>query len=178
MVIELTGLGEGETQWSKTVGPEEIELVFPDYTFAEPVGVRLSITNVENQYILKGRATTHAQTRCVKCLQEFGLRVEEEIGWAVQAVSDPALIADQEEAEDFWFIDRNENHLEIGPRVRETILISLPANPLCRPDCRGLCPHCGADLNQGPCGCGEKETDGRWTPLQHLLNPGKNSNAE
>jgi uncharacterized protein len=44
--------------------------------------------------------------------------------------------------------------VEIGPRVREALFLEAETWPLCRPDCRGLCPTCGADLNAGSCACG------------------------
>jgi uncharacterized protein len=44
-------------------------------------------------------------------------------------------------------------HLELGEAVREELALAIPAFPLCREDCAGLCPGCGADLNAGPCGC-------------------------
>ena len=39
--------------------------------------------------------------------------------------------------------------IDLGPLVRDAIVLELPSAPLCRPDCRGLCPHCGADRNEG-----------------------------
>ena len=43
--------------------------------------------------------------------------------------------------------------LDLRPSVREQWLLAVPSFVLCREDCKGLCPHCGADLNLGPCGC-------------------------
>jgi uncharacterized protein len=57
--------------------------------------------------------------------------------------------------------------LDLHEGLRQYILMSEPAKPLCRPDCRGLCPSCGADLNAGPCGC-TAETDSRWQALAGL----------
>lgn len=57
--------------------------------------------------------------------------------------------------------------LDLREGVRQYILMSEPAKPLCRPDCRGLCPNCGADLNQGPCRCAP-EGDSRWQALAGL----------
>ncbi len=51
--------------------------------------------------------------------------------------------------------------------VRDTIGLEIPLTPLCRPDCAGLCPRCGSDLNQGPCEC-PPEVDIRWSKLRDL----------
>ena len=59
-------------------------------------------------------------------------------------------------------------HIDLGPLVRETLLLELPLAPLCREDCAGLCPRCGADLNAGPCGCEPEDRDPRWAVLDVL----------
>jgi uncharacterized protein len=53
--------------------------------------------------------------------------------------------------------------------LRQALLLSLPMQPLCKPDCAGLCPICGQDLNQGPCDCVSVEIDPRWEKLGLLL---------
>ena len=53
--------------------------------------------------------------------------------------------------------------------MREHVLLELPLVPLCAPDCQGLCATCGADLNQGPCGCDRTTVDPRWAALEGFL---------
>ena len=57
--------------------------------------------------------------------------------------------------------------IDLGPLVRDAIVLELPMAPLCRPDCRGLCPLCGADLNESNCGC-VAPPDPRWANLDVL----------
>lgn len=52
--------------------------------------------------------------------------------------------------------------------MREQVLLSLPARTLCRPDCMGLCQHCGQNLNQAKCRCNEAPADPRWNALAGL----------
>ncbi len=49
---------------------------------------------------------------------------------------------------------RNDTEVDLTSELRECILLSLPSHPVCDPDCRGVCPHCGKRLADGPCGCG------------------------
>jgi len=56
--------------------------------------------------------------------------------------------------------------IDLEPLVREAVILELPLVPLCRPDCAGLCPTCGADLNQGACGCVTTSVDPRWAALE------------
>ncbi|HKS69684.1 MAG TPA: DUF177 domain-containing protein [Ktedonobacterales bacterium] len=65
-------------------------------------------------------------------------------------------------------IDRN-HLLDLREAIRQNLVLSLPAKPLCREDCAGLCPHCGKDLNEGPCECREEVTDERFSALRDLL---------
>ncbi|MEA2902330.1 MAG: hypothetical protein QOH36_2217 [Actinomycetota bacterium] len=59
--------------------------------------------------------------------------------------------------------------IDMEPLVREHVLLELPLVPLCAPDCQGLCATCGADLNQGPCGCDRTTVDPRWAALEGFL---------
>lgn len=60
-------------------------------------------------------------------------------------------------------------HIDLEPMVRDAVILGLPLNPLCRPDCKGLCPQCGQDLNVKDCGHRPDATDARWEPLRRLL---------
>jgi uncharacterized protein len=65
------------------------------------------------------------------------------------------------------------DQLDLRPLVRDALLLELPLAPLCRPDCRGLCSTCGADLNVGDCPCPKPQTDPRWAALDALRDQGR-----
>jgi uncharacterized protein len=58
--------------------------------------------------------------------------------------------------------------IDLAPMVREEVLLAVPDAPLCRPDCAGLCPTCGADRNVDPCRCDGEVRDDRWAALDQL----------
>jgi len=58
--------------------------------------------------------------------------------------------------------------VDLDELVREQILLALPSRRLCREECKGLCPTCGADLNAGRCACEQREVDPRWSALADL----------
>ena len=60
--------------------------------------------------------------------------------------------------------------IDLGPMVRDAVVLELPLAPLCREDCKGLCVECGADRNEGECGC-EAPIDPRWASLEALRRP-------
>ncbi|HET6438494.1 MAG TPA: DUF177 domain-containing protein [Anaeromyxobacter sp.] len=58
--------------------------------------------------------------------------------------------------------------IDLDPLVREQLVLSLPAYPVCREDCKGLCPVCGSNLNERECGCDRKIPDPRWAGLKSI----------
>ena len=59
-------------------------------------------------------------------------------------------------------------HIDLAPLAREALVLDLPLAPLCAEDCQGLCPECGADLNEGRCRCRTEVPDRRWAALDVL----------
>lgn len=116
--------------------------------------------------------TAHLQgaqpERCSRCLREvdvpLGVDFEEEFFASVDPETGAGLPA-PEEPEAFR-IDA-QHTLDLEEAVRQCWTAALPMQPLCRPDCRGLCPRCGQDLNQGACSCPPEE-DERWSALREL----------
>jgi uncharacterized protein len=95
---------------------------------------------------------------CRRCLREFSRPMS-------VAVDDVFLYPD-ELAEGEYRIEGD--HIDLEPLVRDTFVLALPLNPLCREDCRGLCVVCGADLNEVDCGHSQEPVDIRWTALHDL----------
>jgi uncharacterized protein len=99
---------------------------------------------------------------CRRCLQPIGGDLDTE----VRELYRPADADGSEPDEDTY--ELGSDHLDLAPLARDALLLELPLAPLCRPDCAGLCPTCGADLNQGPCGCPTAVVDPRWAALDSL----------
>ena len=106
-------------------------------------------------------------SRCLKPLEEtLPIEFEEEFQSTVDVRTGHPL---KSEADDEVFkID--ENHLlDLTEAIRQYREASAVMQPLCRPDCRGLCPRCGKDLNTGDCACTAAPVDSRWSALAGLL---------
>ena len=105
---------------------------------------------------------------CSRCLQgmEQSLRLEIEEEFFATADAEPdASVSPPEDLEAFQIDARH--MLDLEEAVRQHWAAAVPMQPLCRPDCRGLCPRCGYDLNQGACSCSPEE-DERWSALRQL----------
>ena len=74
--------------------------------------------------------------------------------------------------EDLNFAYYEGDRFDLGEFVREQMLLEQPMKHLCSEDCKGLCPHCGRDLNAGACGCQEKHGDARWGALRNFRPKG------
>lgn len=105
---------------------------------------------------------------CVRCLTEveqpIELEVEEE--FASQGTAPDVETIDREEPEAAAISDYV---LDAGEFVRQQVALNVPMAFVCRPGCRGICPTCGRNLNQGSCGCPPQVEDDRWSKLGELL---------
>lgn len=66
-------------------------------------------------------------------------------------------------------VDEKSEFMDLTNELRDSIILSLPTYPVCREDCRGICPVCGRNLNEGSCLCSDEERDGRWDVLDSLI---------
>jgi uncharacterized protein len=102
-------------------------------------------------------ARTSFVGECVRCLGEV---TGELLG------SSRELFVDGDDTEEYYGY-RGEV-LDLTAAVSDLCILLLPPVPLCRDDCKGLCQYCGADLNDGPCGCEGDTGDPRWAVLDQL----------
>jgi uncharacterized protein len=106
------------------------------------------------------------EAECRRCLQAVTGQLVASVRELYQP-ADPKLGVDA--AEETY--ELGSDYLDLAPLARDAILLDLPLAPLCRDDCAGLCPTCGADLNEGTCDCSSEVIDPRWVALE-ALRPG------
>lgn len=107
---------------------------------------------------------------CSRCLRPLDEQVDISFEEEFQSPFDPRTGQTLPEAErdpDAFTIDERHT-LDLSEAVRQYREVSLMMQPLCRADCLGLCPRCGADLNQGQCNCEQAPVDSRWAGLAEL----------
>jgi uncharacterized protein len=122
-----------------------------------PVDVDLVLESLTDGVTVSGSVRTVWTGTCRRCLGRAEGEVVAEVHELYQAhpTSEDAFPFDGEQ-------------IDLEPMVRELVLMELPLAALCRDDCAGLCPTCGADLNAGPCGCAAGDRDPRWAALDAL----------
>ena len=123
------------------------------------IGVDVVLEAVAEGVLATGTVAAPFLADCRRCLRP----VEGVLEAAVQE-----LFSRRSVEPDGYPLDHDQVDLE--PMVREAVVLALPLAPLCSDECRGLCPRCGADLNEGPCQC-VPEPDPRWAALDALRSP-------
>ena len=99
---------------------------------------------------------------CRRCLADTTVHVKDEthVIFAEEG-------SDETDDPDVQVLDPRSHHLDLRPAVREQWLLNVPTYAVCREECKGICPTCGKDLNEGPCDCPESR-DGRWDALRRV----------
>ncbi len=120
----------------------------------------LLVDNVESRFLLNGTLQAQGRAECSRCLAAFDLRWDVPV--EITVLRD---VATDEGEGDSLVIRQRKGEVDLTEAVRESVVLALPLAPLCREDCRGLCPRCGIDRNTGTCDCAEEDIDPRWAGL-------------
>src|SRR5262245_5868111 len=169
--IDLLSLPSGRSALETEVSPAELDLAEEQYRFAEPVSLLLDVDKGDEEIVLRGTVAAPATVECSRCLAGFEDTVTVPFSLIVHRVdADSPMLRDGMDEEGIRFVSRSATSVELRDEVRSTLILALPISPICREDCRGLCPACGNDLNERECGCVRTEADPRWSALDALRN--------
>jgi len=133
-----------------------------------PVAGELRVENIGSLLLLRGRLRARLRLACVRCLAECerSIDIEVEEQFSTEATAPDVDTMDRDEPEASAISDYV---LDVTELVRQHVAACVPMAFVCRPECAGLCPRCGANLNEGPCACPADDTDARWGKLKELL---------
>jgi uncharacterized protein len=125
--------------------------------------------HVINDIRIVGEFATRVEMACARCLEPIHQDVAKkfELLYRPQGsdAGKEALSVTTAEAEVGYY---QGDSLLLEDVLREQVLLALPLKAICREDCKGLCPHCGRDLNQEQCNCTEPLDDPRWSALRNI----------
>ncbi|MCI8422830.1 MAG: DUF177 domain-containing protein [Lawsonibacter sp.] len=131
------------------------------FPISRPVEAEGAVTNHAGALVLEGTARSRLELVCDRCGAAFSRE---------KTVSLDSLLAQEledEENDDILLLDGTQ--LDLDEVVTTAFVLAMDTKILCSDDCRGLCPKCGANLNEGPCRC-RPERDPRWAALSQLLD--------
>lgn len=119
-------------------------------------------TGLDQVLHVHGVLATTLHMSCARCLKPVSHEVNIDFNERFKHTDNPELNVETED-EDVWYI--GEDFVELAPYIEESFIINLPFSVLCKDDCKGLCQNCGADLNDGECGCNREVIDPRLAAL-------------
>ncbi|HEX2220118.1 MAG TPA: DUF177 domain-containing protein [Gemmatimonadales bacterium] len=148
--MDIRDLNRGPVRTDGELPPDDPTFDGLGLDLVGPVSVRGQLQSTgEGEYLWRGDLHGVVRGECRRCLTE----VLDEVDVAVDAAvfsSDPEAVDDP----DFYPMSDRDAAVDVGAVVREELALTAQAHLLlCREDCAGLCPTCGADLNAGPCAC-------------------------
>jgi len=143
----------------------KIELNVDSIVSLDKTLLELTIQKSEEEFFCQGQLQAEATLECARCLEPFKQKLINDTDFIATSYKKDGAITDDE---DRVYYDAN-LRADLWEIVRQTVILALSLKPLCREDCKGLCPHCGTNLNKKKCKCVVKEIDPRLEPLKKLL---------
>jgi uncharacterized protein len=141
--------------------------------FLKPLNIRLKAFRVRELFEVQGTFRTSVRLPCSRCLKDFDtpLASDFELTYTKEM---PGLmdVFDEEEievrVEEIGMIYFKGEEINLQQGIQEQVVMAFPLQPLCDENCKGLCPKCGSDLNQGDCGCKQAPGSNKFAVLKNL----------
>jgi uncharacterized protein len=133
-----------------------------------PARIEGEVDRTEGGYSLSARAAWAGELECSRCLAPYPFAHDEEFLLILRRrapIAGEEISLDREDLDTYFYDDPV---VPVAPIIEERIQMAVPMKPLCREDCRGLCPRCGIDRNQSDCQCVTEFADPRWNALKVL----------
>lgn len=172
LLVDLSALRQNPgRQFQTSLEANTLEGLDQALRLVGPVKVDVELVGGERRVEMKAHIQAQIDTVCDLCLSPVSYPLDFDITETLMSNHDVDVLSDhgddREKLEsENWIYD--DVHLDLNYLVLNAILTQLPLRHLCREDCKGLCPQCGANLNDGPCGCENNEIDPRWAILAQI----------
>ena len=134
---------------------------FGEQPITQPVHVTGRVKSIADVLVLEGQAKSVLDYTCDRCMSGFSREKTVKLSYM--------LAEEMEGEEDGEIVLLDDGEIDIGDLAYTAFILDMDTKHLCSEDCKGLCPGCGANLNQEPCRC-KKQVDPRWAALEQLLN--------
>lgn len=168
MKIRVDSIHEGGKPVEGTIDPADMRLEEPYCSIDEPLIFSGYATRNAEDVSVKGSLTGSIKSQCSRCLEAFTMTID--------MVMDTDFLprrVDSEDEGDLFEPGSNLSYydgdsIDLLQEIRDLILVNFPIKPVCRPDCKGLCPQCGAELNKSPCRCEQHKGPSAFDKLKEL----------
>ena len=163
--LSLAAVSRGEVEVRGEVAPDDPLWDGTDLALQEPLRVELRAQPVGEGILVRGRMSTRLVLECRRCLKEVPTEVDASVDMLYEPLE--RLEADELGGEVYPIPPRS-GELDLGPALREQLLLQVPDFVVCDEGCRGLCAQCGANLNETTCSCVPEENESPWDALRKL----------
>jgi uncharacterized protein len=169
--IELASLEGAKGGFAHQYGLGELALEDDRLRILNPPAVSGEIRLQGRRAKVTGKLVAQLQVECDRCLRPVELLVDSRFKLEYLSAEDYQTQQDVElTEEDLDLMVFDGEIIDIDQLVTQELLLAVPAHVLCKDNCKGICPVCGADRNQAECGCESREVDPRWAGLKELVN--------
>jgi uncharacterized protein len=131
-----------------------------------PLSLQLDVQMATHDVVVLGQMEGEAEIACRRCLSPVRMPIDQEVTLLFRE----GITQAEAEAEEIYLLPAKGNELDLSGAIREHLLLSVPEFAECGEECQGLCPHCGANLNDTTCSCETSQSDDRWAALRQLTN--------
>lgn len=159
LVIPIDGLVGHPEETRQFSGRLPVSLRLGEVTVDGPMSVSGVLTGMVDGVLARFTTSATAHVVCGRCLTEW----DEEVG-----ATATQLFRKEPDEDGYRIVDKT---VDIAACAIDELAMSLPATPLCREECKGLCPICGTDLNSAPCDGHEEDLDSPFAALKDLFDP-------
>jgi uncharacterized protein len=132
-----------------------------DELSVQAVRGRLILLHENKGILVQGLLLVDIELECSRCLSPVANTIEVELDDLFRLANSPG--------DDQNLIIGSDHNLDLRPVLRDLVIVSTPMHVLCKPDCAGLCPNCGQNLNEGSCDCQVEDIDPRLAALKALI---------
>lgn len=138
-----------------------------------PIEIRVRVYQVGDIVEVEGKLETRVRLACSRCLKEYETRLASafeltytrDVSSSIEAVDHKEV---ELKAQEMGLIFFNGEQIDLMEGIQEQIVLAFPIQPLCQRHCKGLCSKCGADLNNGDCGCDRTPLNSKFSALRNL----------
>jgi uncharacterized protein len=167
--LDLSRIRQAETRFERTFDPSAMATEGDEYRIVAPVELAFDIHKDKERFRLEGTLKTTLELSCSRCLETFQtpLDIDFDQRYMPQAEATSELEAEvpEDDLETSYYRDEE---IDLNDLIHEQFYLAMPMKPLCRDDCKGLCPQCGTNLNTGTCDCAPVWEDPRLAALKTI----------
>lgn len=163
--LSLAAVDRGDARLREQVPPDHPMWKDTGVELTSPLEVELTATDVGEGVLVRGTLATTVRQACRRCLDPVERDVREHVDLLF---TEPAQGEEEVDDGEVYPLPARGDDLDLTTAVREQVLLQVPEFTLCREECRGLCPSCGANLNDGACECVPEQASSPWDALKNV----------